>query len=36
METVTLLEKIFLQAETVTAMSGNQFLKIELILGGGN
>ena len=36
METVTLLERFFLLAETVTAMSGNQFLKTELILGDGN
>ena len=34
METVTLLESFFLLAETV--MSGNQFLKTELILAGGN
>ena len=36
METVTLLESFFLLAEIVTSMSGNQFLKTELILGGGN
>ena len=36
METITLLESFFLQVETVTAMSGNQFLKTELILAGGN
>ena len=32
METATLLESFFLQVETVTAMSGNQFLNTELIL----
>ena len=36
MKTVTLLESFFLLAETVTAMTGNQFLKTELILAGGN
>ena len=36
METVTLLESFFLLAEIVTAMNGNQFLKTELILAGGN
>ena len=40
METINLLEKFFLRAESVTAMSGNQFLKTELILAdfvdGGN
>ena len=36
METVTLLESFFLLAEIVTSMSGNQFLKTELIVGGGN
>ena len=34
METVTLLESFFLLAETV--VNGNQFLKTELILTGGN
>ena len=34
MKTVTLLESFFLLAETV--MGGNQFLKIEFILAGGN
>ena len=34
METVTLLESFFLLVETV--ISGNQFLKTELILTGGN
>ena len=32
METAALLESFFLEAETVTAMSWNQFLKTELIL----
>ena len=36
MKTVTLLESLFLLAETVTAVSGNQFLKIELVLAGEN
>ena len=36
MEAVTLLESFFLLLETVTAMSGNQFLKTKLILAGGN
>ena len=36
METVTLLENFFLLAVTVTAMSGNQLLKAELILADGN
>ena len=35
-ETVAFIESFFLLAETVTAMSGNQFLKTELILVGGN
>ena len=34
METVALLKSFLLLAETV--MSGNQFLKTELILAGGN
>ena len=34
MKTVTLLESFFLLVETVTATSGNQFLKTELILAG--
>ena len=34
METITLLESLFLLAETIIAMSGNQFLKTELILAG--
>ena len=34
METVTLPGSFFLLEETVTAMSGNQFLKTELILAG--
>ena len=33
---VTLLESFFLLAVTVTAKTGNQFLKTELILAGGN
>ena len=36
MKTVTLLESFFQLAETVTAMSGNQFLKTELIFTGEN
>ena len=32
-ETVTLLESFILLAETVTAISGNQFLKTELASG---
>ena len=36
METFALLESFFLLAETVSAMSGNQFLKTELIIAGGN
>ena len=36
MKTATLLERFFLLAEPVTLMSGNQFLKTELILAGGN
>ena len=36
METVTLPGSFFLLEETVTAMSGNQFLKTELILAGEN
>ena len=35
-EIVTLLERFLLLAETVIAMSGNQFLMTELILAGGN
>ena len=36
MKTVTLLESFFLLKETVTAMSGNHFLKTKLILSGEN
>ena len=36
METVILFESFFLLAETITVASGNQFLKPELILAGGN
>ena len=36
METVPLFESFFLLVETVTAMNGNQFLKVELVLAGGN
>ena len=36
MKIVTLLESFFLLVETVISMSGNQFLKTELILAGGN
>ena len=36
METVTLFESFFLLAETVTVISGNQFLNPERILAGGN
>ena len=35
MDIVTLLESFFLLAETVTAMSGDQFLKTKRILAGG-
>ena len=36
MKTATLLERFFLLAEPVTLVSGNEFLKTELILAGGN
>ena len=36
MKIVTLLESFFLLVETVISMNGNQFLKTELILAGGN
>ena len=36
MEIVTLLERSFLPAETVTAMGADQFLKTKRILAGGN
>ena len=36
MEMFSLLERFFPLAETVTAISGNEFLKTKLILPGGN
>ena len=36
MDTITLLESFCLLGETVTAMSGDQFLKTKFILAGGN
>ena len=36
LKAISLPETFFLLAETVTAMNGNQFLKTELILAGGN
>ena len=36
LKAISLPETVFLLAETVTAMNGNQFLKTELILAGGN